>query len=414
MELRPILSTLLRHKTAAALIVLEIAFSCAIVCNALFLIGVRLDRMHRPSGLAENELVVINVAGMSAGKDKTASAPQTRADLAALRALPGVKAVTTTNQITFGNSSWNSSVRLQKDQQVSNLSASIYMGGEDLIDTLGVKLVEGRKFEPGEFLDWEILNAPNSEGNIPTAIITKHMADELFPGQSAVGKVFYSWGNEPTRVVGVIERLVRVRDSREEYANYETSMIFPVRMPYDSGRFIIRVDDPSRRDEVLKAATKILREGINNRIVIEKDSKTLEKMRHNFYRQDQSMAWLLVAVCVALLVVTALGIVGLASFWVQQRTKQIGVRRALGATRGQILRYFQTENFLLATLGIVIGMLLAYAINQMLMSKYELPRLPLFYLPVGAIALWLLGQIAVFWPARRAASVPPAIATRSV
>jgi putative ABC transport system permease protein len=226
--------------------------------------------------------------------------------------------------------------------------------------------------------------------------------------------VFYSWGNEPTRVVGVIERLVRVRDSREEYANYETSMIFPVRMPYDSGRFIIRVDDPSRRDEVLKAATKILREGINNRIVIEKDSKTLEKMRHNFYRQDQSMAWLLVAVCVALLVVTALGIVGLASFWVQQRTKQIGVRRALGATRGQILRYFQTENFLLATLGIVIGMLLAYAINQMLMSKYELPRLPLFYLPVGAIALWLLGQIAVFWPARRAASVPPAIATRSV
>src|SRR5687768_8465029 len=130
MELRPILSTLLRHKTAAALIVLEIAFSCAIVCNALFLIGVRLDRMHRPSGLAENELVVINVAGMSAGKDKTASAPQTKADLAALRALPGVKAVTTTNQITFGNSSWNSSVRLQKDQQVSNLSASIYMGGE--------------------------------------------------------------------------------------------------------------------------------------------------------------------------------------------------------------------------------------------------------------------------------------------
>ena len=126
------------------------------------------------------------------------------------------------------------------------------------------------------------------------------------------------------------------------------------------------------------------------------------------------MAWLLVAVCIALLVVTALGIVGLASFWVQQRTKQIGVRRALGATRTQILRYFQTENFLLATIGIVLGMLLAYAINQLLMGKYELPRLPLLYLPVGAAVLWLLGQIAVYWPARRAASVPPALATRSV
>jgi putative ABC transport system permease protein len=59
-------------------------------------------------------------------------------------------------------------------------------------------------------------------------------------------------------------------------------------------------------------------------------------------------------------------------------------------------------------------MLLAYAINQLLMGKYELPRLPLLYLPVGAAVLWLLGQIAVYWPARRAASVPPALATRSV
>jgi putative ABC transport system permease protein len=136
-------------------------------------------------------------------------------------------------------------------------------------------------------------------------------------------------------------------------------------------------------------------------------------MRAHYYRNDRAMAWLLVAVAVALLVVTALGIIGLASFWVAQRTRQIGVRRALGATRGQILRYFQTENFLLATVGIVLGMALAFAINQLLMSKYELPRLPLMYLPIGALLLWLLGQIAVFWPARRAAAVPPAIATRS-
>ncbi|MBA3485877.1 MAG: FtsX-like permease family protein, partial [Lysobacter sp.] len=95
-------------------------------------------------------------------------------------------------------------------------------------------------------------------------------------------------------------------------------------------------------------------------------------------------------------------------------TKQIGIRRALGATRGQILRYFQTENVLLATLGIVLGMLLAYGINMLLMQHYELPRLPAMYLPVGAIALWLLGQIAVYGPARRAAQVPPAVATRSV
>jgi len=110
--------------------------------------------------------------------------------------------------------------------------------------------------------------------------------------------------------------------------------------------------------------------------------------------------------------VTALGIVGLASFWVGQRRRQIGVRRALGARRVDILRYFQTENFLLASMGIALGMALAYGINLFLMREYELPRLPLFYLPLGAVLLWLLGQIAVFAPAMRAASVPPVVATR--
>jgi putative ABC transport system permease protein len=126
------------------------------------------------------------------------------------------------------------------------------------------------------------------------------------------------------------------------------------------------------------------------------------------------MAGLLGGVIVALLLVTALGIVGLASFWVAQRRKQIGVRRALGATRGDILRYFQTENFLIVTFGIVLGAILAYGINLLLMSHYELPRLPFFYLPIGAIALWGLGQLAVLGPALRAAAVPPVVATRTV
>ena len=90
----------------------------------------------------------------------------------------------------------------------------------------------------------------------------------------------------------------------------------------------------------------------------------------------------------------------------------IGTRRALGATRGQILRYFQTENLLLSTAGIVLGMIGAYGISLLLMRSYELPRLPLVYLPIGALVLWALGQIAVFAPARRAAALPPVAALR--
>ncbi|MGH8152801.1 MAG: ABC transporter permease, partial [Rhodanobacteraceae bacterium] len=106
-------------------------------------------------------------------------------------------------------------------------------------------------------------------------------------------------------------------------------------------------------------------------------------------------------------------IVALASFWVAQRRKQIGIRRALGARRIDILRYFQTENFLIVTFGIVLGMVLAYGLSLLLMQHYELPRLPWFYLPIGAVALWVIGRLAVLGSALRAAAVPPVGATRS-
>jgi putative ABC transport system permease protein len=404
MDIRPILSTLSRHKTAAALIVLEIALSCAIICNALFLIGGRLDRINEVSGLAENELIRVQIAGI--GADDNAAA-LTRSDLAVLRALPGVKSATMVNQVPFVNSSWNSSIGLKPNQERSTLNATLYFTEERFIDTFGLKVIAGREFNSDEFVDLTPTLSPKDS----SVVITRRMADRLFPGQSAVGKTIYI--GEPIRIVGIVEHLVRPSEQGGPVA-HEDSILFPARPSYtDGGNYVLRTE-PSRRAEVLKAAIAALQKNGPNRLILMENSKTFSELRDEYYRDDRAMAWLLIAVIVALLIVTALGIVGLASFWVQQRTKQIGVRRALGATRGQILRYFQTENFLLVGIGIALGMLMAYGINQLLMTHYELPRLPAYYLPIGAVALWLLGQIAVLGPARRAAAVPPAVATRSV
>ena len=406
MDIRPILSTLARHKTAAALIVLEVALSCAIICNAVFLINNRLERMQRPTGLADNELVRINIGGIGEAADADALVKQ---DVASLRALPGVKAANSINHVPFDNSSWNSSISLQPNQPMPNMNANVYLG-EGVIDTFGLRLVEGRDFTADEYQNWTALNETNAVTNIPSVILSRETANKLFPGESAIGKNIYAWNSDdvPHRVVGVVERLIRTNDNGGP-AEHGYTMILPIR-DLTMGRFVLRTS-PERRDEVLKAAVAQLEKNSARRLILRQG--TFSEVAETYYREDRGMAWLLVAVIVALLVVTALGIVGLASFWVQQRTKQIGIRRALGATKGQILRYFQTENFLLATLGIVIGMILAYGINQLLMGKYELPRLPLMYLPIGAVLLWLLGQVAVYGPARKAASVPPAVATRT-
>lgn len=411
MGIRPILSTLLRHKTAAALIVLQIAVTCAIICNALFMIGERVVQLSETSGIVENELVRIQIVPVSG--DGNAEA-QTRSDLTMLRGLPGVKGATTVNQVPFVSSSWNTSINLQPDQERPTLNATQYMADDQFIDTFGLTLVAGRAFAADEYIDFARMNEPDYKGGYPSAIITRVLAERLFPGEPAVGKsVYFGSGSPPSRIVGVVEHLVRPTMQGGPSAR-EYSMILPVRASYDlGGQYILRTT-PERRQEVIEAAKQALGSNGPARVIIDDRTKTFTELRSEFFQQQRGMVWLLGIVCIALLIVTALGIVGLASFWVQQRTKQIGVRRALGATRGQILRYFQTENFLLASVGIVLGMAMAYGINLMLMERYELARLPAMYLPIGAVTLWLLGQIAVFGPARRAAAVPPAVATRSV
>lgn len=407
MDLMPLLSTLRRHKTACALIVVEVALTCAIIVNALHLIGLRLTALNRDSGMAESELVVLAVRfpGIVSNPDEL-----TARDLQALRALPGVKSATTVNQVPYGNNNNFSSVGRDPGRRDPILSANNYNAGENALATFGLKLVEGRDFKAEEVQQQSILNNPE-EPNVGQVIINRTMARKLVGDGSALGYSFFVYGTSPSKVIGVVEQLSqsnpgKAREDEEAYA-----MLFALRPNVRNGAYLLRVTDPSQRESVMKAGTAALERIDGNRVVT--DARTIEEMRKRYYAQDRSMAWLLVTVCAGLLTITAFGIVGLASFWVEQRTRMIGTRRALGATRGQILRYFQAENFLLTAAGVVLGTLGAYAIGLVLMQSYELPRLPWAYLAVGAPVLFALGQLAVLAPARRAAALPPVAALRA-
>jgi len=404
MDLMPILSTLRRHKTAATLIVVEIALTSAIVCNALHLISTRLDRLNHDTGLAETELVVIGVRGTVASDQNDDVTAQ---DLAALRALPGVKSVALVNQMVYGRNSNNSGVGTKPGQQQGRVSASNYTGSEGVVATLGLKLVEGRDFKPEEYVlgSWFNQQEQRTMGQV---IINRGLAQKLWPGEPALGKQMYVFGERPTTVVGVVEKLPHPYPGRRA-ESADAAMLFPIKPSYRGAAYVLRTE-PENRHALIKAATAALDKHDPTRITAE--GKVLTETRAEYYAQDRAMVWLMGGVIVALMVVTAFGIVGLASFWVQQRTRMIGTRRALGATKGQIRSYFQLENFMLSSAGIALGMAGAVALSLWLMRIYEIPRLPLAYLPVGALALWALGQLAVLAQARRAASLPPVQALR--
>jgi putative ABC transport system permease protein len=404
MEIRPILSALMRSKVSMILIGLQVALTLAIVCNALFIIVERAQLMSRPSGMNESDTFTFSSNGFAQGYD---AHTQMQADLALLRGLPGVVDATNSNSTPLANGGWDTGISLQPQQKTSTADTALYFVDSHGINTFDTHLIAGRNFKPEEIANMD----QSARIKPPVIIVTKALAEKLFPGADAIGKSVYLDTDPPSStIVGIVDRL------QEPWVNnkdIENVTLIPAYLPYGNySRYVVRTE-PGRRDEVMKESEQKLAASNTGRIIGK--MRSLESMRHESYANDRAMMIILAAVIFCLLTITALGIVGMASFWVAQRTKQIGTRRALGASRGAILRYFLTENFLITTGGLIVGGVLAYGLSLWLLTNTDGARLlPWYYVPMGFVCLWILGQIAVLGPATRAARVPPAVATRSV
>ncbi|GJI96551.1 ABC transporter permease [Duganella caerulea] len=410
MEIRPILSALLRNKTGPILVAVQVALSLGILANALHIVQVRQAVSARPSGIA-NEADVFNlqVRRLKTGNHQEQLAAQHR-ETDTLRAVAGVTSVAITTQMPLSRSGNYTGLATDRRQVKSTLTTTSYVSPDSLIKTWGLQLVEGRDFLPGEIPE---IDETTSQEFAKVVIITRQQAEKLWPGQSSyVGKTLFFGTGETARavqVVGVIERLQSPNAHIGERGDFST--LVPARLTGDNANNYTLRAEPGQMDRVIKEAEAALRASSPTPVIVK--SRTMAELRRDRYRADVALAWMLVTVSVLLLLITASGIVGMASLWVTQRRKQIGVRRALGARRVDILRYFVTENFMITSVGVAAGVVLALGLNQLLVSQLEMARLPAGYLIAGAAVFWALGVLAVYGPAWRAASISPATATRS-
>ena len=402
MEIRPILSAMLRNKTGAVLIALQIALTLAIVCNAVFIIHDRLGKMGRPTGMDVDNIFFVNLSAYAQNYN-AADALRTNEDV--LRSIPGVVDVSTSQAIPLSGGGWSDGVTTKPDPKENGIGVGVFHMNENGLNTLGVKLVEGRNFTHEEVHEFppDSYKAPN------IAIITRATGEKLFPGQDPLGKVFYEDnGTTSVTVIGVVDTL---EGYWPHWEGFERQIIFPSVFEGPFSRFMVRTL-PGERDRVLKEAEQKLGDAHTGMFV--RSIHPLAYYRDNTYQDDHAMTVVLSVVTGLILAITALGIVGLASFSVRQRTRQIGTRRALGARRIDIVRYFMTENWLITTMGVALGSVFAVALNFWLVNLYDLPHIAWYYIPVGILCLWVLGLLAVLGPALKAAAIPPAIATRSV
>lgn len=400
----PIFRTLLRNKLGALLIALQIALTLAVVTNAAFIISQRANDVARPSGLDEANTAIFITTLFDSNVDQQ---QLRRDDLDALRSLPGVVAAVPIQSVPISGSGWGedyyTTPEMTSDEAVS---FGMFMVDEHGLESLDLDLLAGRNFRPEEMT----LRSLDSFEFPRVTIVSQALANAMFPDGNALGQTVYDEpnGEKPIEIIGIYDQM---QNAWPHSDNVNRTALIPAYGNFGGQMMYLVRAKPGQRDAVMAAGEAYL---AGNRSRIIEHVRSYEEQKRRTYSGDIAMIKLMSAVIMVLAAVTGLGIVGLAWFGVTQRRKQIGTRRALGATRFDIMRYFMLENWMITSLGIVIGIAGAITLNWFLDTEYNTGRVPLWYLPLGTVALWLLGQLAVLLPARRAAGIPPALATRSV
>ncbi|HTB68712.1 MAG TPA: FtsX-like permease family protein [Steroidobacteraceae bacterium] len=399
MEILPILKALRRNKVGAMLIGLQIAFTLAIVCNCLSMIQQYRDDAGRPSGIDEADIFTFSNQWVGKPPDLPA---RTNADLALIRSVPGVVDAQVTNSFPLrgGGMGWGLSVK--PEQRIPTSPTTIYFVDDHGLATYGLKLAAGRWFTASEIGEHGMhdMTFPAS------VIVSDYLARKLYPSRNALGQVVYWAPTAASRIVGIVER------AQTPWAAYghtedEQSTFMPYHFVNSGVYYVVRAR-PGQLNAVMTAVQTRLYALSRQRVIDQVQS--FAETRNLAYFRPRSTAVLLGGLCLLLLAITLFGTIGLTMYWVGQRRRQIGMRRALGARRLDVLRYFHTENLLIAGSGALLGIALGLGANLWLVSHLELPRMSIAFVLAAAAVVLAVSQVAVFWPALRAASVSPAAA----
>ena len=406
MDIGPIWRAMMKNKAGFILIALQIAVTMTIMVNAYAIMREQASKSGRPSGL--DEANTFAVASRYFGEyDYEKNKVMIDEDLALIRELPGVRSAVATNSFPLRQGGWSMALQTKPGNETAEfINSAVYFVDEHGADTFASRFIDGENFKPNQ-ISWK----PEEDNGWPAeGVITEALGKELFPDEdgSYVGKSFYIDSDQPVNVIGVVERL---QTPWPEWGNTELSMLVPQRRASSFQTYVIRTE-PGYRDTLMPQVEELLAQSKKDRII--RDVTTMEQVRKLAYLKNSAIIKILSFVIGLLTLITGLGIVGLASFNVSRRTRQIGIRRALGATKPAIIRYFMIENFIISSIGLAIGGILSVALNIAMVEAFALQPLAWYVIPVAMIALWSVGQVAVAGPARRASNITPAIATRSI
>lgn len=388
-----------RHLFRSGLVVAEVAFALMLLTGAGLLIR-SFDRLaHANPGFNPENAMMLNLSLPVEKYDTEAKQLAfTEAAVARMAALPGVTAVGTTHSMPFSGNDYILGLELPGRDPAQELPSTAYFAvTPGYFKAMGIPLIRGRLFDA------------HDTGQAPVAIISQAFAEKIFPGEDPIGKRVHMT-NGPTKwreIVGIVGEIKNARfDQETAPQSYE-----PVaQQPFAQITFVIRTDGATAG---IPAALRRCVQAVDpDQPVFLLES--LDQLIASSIARQRFAATLMVIFSLLALILAAIGIYGVVSYTVAQRTNEFGIRLALGATAGNVIQLVMRRSLAVAGLGLLLGVICALALANLVQSLlYGVDaRDPLTFLVIPPV-LALVAALACYLPARRATKVDPLAALRA-
>jgi macrolide transport system ATP-binding/permease protein len=382
------------------LVVLQVSLSLVLlICAGLVLRGLQRAQSIDPGFTPQNALKLSFDLSLQ-GYDGPRSREFTRRLLERVRALPSVQYAGLSNfvPLTLNSSLTGIYVEGEPEQRGTNVpTAPAFVASPGFISALDTRLLQGRDFREQD-----------EESKQDFAIVNETFARRFWPGQAAIGKRFSLVGSAGpwVEVVGVIRDGKYVSLSEEA-----TPFVYTNLRPQSGGSLTMVVRTASEPQSAIAAIRREFQQ-LDATLPVYNVETMVEHMAISLF-PARIAAVLLGSFGLLALSLAAIGIFGVISYTVTQRTREIGIRMALGAQAGGIFRLVIGESLKLIALGLAIGLACAIAGTRLIRSfLYGLSALDVVTFAVVPLLLALVALLACWIPARRAMKVDPMVALR--
>lgn len=402
MEFGPILKSLKRRKAFASLIILQVAITYTVMTISVLQTTATLSEWNLPSGFDHENVIAVRSQSFDDNLDLKGLVQD---DFQKLLNMPQVKNVTQANQLPF-RAEQVTEIFTEQTEKAQAYQTNIFDFDLEGLNVIGVKILKGREFNPAELIE---INETSTE-KPSVVMISDQMAEAMFGKENAVGRQIYLNKEEsPVEVIGIYSGFMNGETLNGRGMSYR-SVIRP-QVQFISGddpSYLLRVE-PGQTESFLEELRSVLYSTTGRYI---QDVEFLTRTQKRMYDGRGSRALLMLFISFVLLIITGLGISGLISFLVAQQRRQVGTRRALGAKKWQVVRYYLLENSIVTGIGLILGVTLSVSLIILLSNNQATSFINIGWMIAVGVFVWLISLVSAINPAFRASNVAPAIVTR--